>query len=276
MMMDPSAKKTPKQRARAAARRVALQGMHAGYRVSGASRRALGEPGVTVLLLHNTPPAQLAKLLAFVDARRDQVVDFGEACDALQAGTLPDRAMIALTFDDGFRSNLDAARALTERGVSACFYVPTDVPGKTQTEVDTFFRRPQAEGVMTWADLEELRDSGHVVGSHCREHLPLSTMDSARAEDQIKGSIEVLRERLGEAGHFAWPFGSLAHAPVADVLRWCTEIDVLAASGVRGRNTTELFGRRGYLSRDAVDLDWIGSDFDTFVTRQSRKLSRVV
>lgn len=257
---------------RAAARRAALVSLRVGYRAAGLTRQAMAQPGVTVLLLHYTPAPLLTRLLRFVDGHRDQVVGFQEGMDLLSAGAV-DRPLLALTFDDGFRSNLDAARALTDRGIKACFYVPTGIVGAAQDEVDRFFRRPQPEGVMTWEDLEELRRDGHVVGSHCRQHVPLSQLPLSEAEDQVKGSVEELRGRLGMADHFAWPFGSLADAPVDRVVRWCAEMDVLAASGIRGRNTPELMDRRGYLSRDAVDLRWLATDLDVFTARSFAKLA---
>jgi peptidoglycan/xylan/chitin deacetylase (PgdA/CDA1 family) len=249
-------------------------GLRGGYRLRGLTTQALRQPGVTVLLLHYTPPGQLARLMRFVDARREHMVSFQKAMD-LVARHEVDRPLIALTFDDGFRSNLAAARALSDRGLGACFYVPTDVVGASQDETDRFFRRPQPEGVMTWAEVEGLVEAGHEVGSHCRQHVPLSGLSPAAAEDQVKGSVEVLRERLGTARHFAWPFGGLKHAPVEEVVRWCAEVDVLPASGVRGRNTPALISRRGYLSRDAVDLNWLGTDYEVFVSRSFSRLGVV-
>lgn len=184
--------------------------------------------------------------------------------------------MISLTFDDGFSSNLDAAEALARRGLSACFYVPTGVVGlESQDEVDSFFGRRQAEGVMTWADLEHLVELGHVVGSHCVHHRPMvDAASNAEAADEIAESVATLRARLGACEHFAWPFGGLRHAPVADVVRWSREIGVIPASGVRGRNTDTSFSRSGYLLRDAVDLRWIGTDFEVFSTRHHASTQR--
>lgn len=270
--MTPAEASSPTRLVRSVGRRAALGGLGLAYTLMGSTRAAMAEPGVTLLLVHNTPPGELSLLLRFVDQHRDVVRGFSEAMGALSSGVVQ-RPMVALTFDDGFASNLVAARALAERGLDACFYVPTSVVGLPKHESDAFFGRDQDEGVMTWTGLEELRSAAHVVGSHCRRHLALTGMPAAEAEDQIKGSVEVLRERLGETRHFAWPFGSLAHAPVENVLRWCAEIDVVAASGVRGRNTVARYHRRGYLSRDAVDLRWLELDYRVFVTRAHRRLA---
>ena len=235
--------------------------------LTGESRRAFGAPGASVLLLHNTPPESVRRLERFVVKNRELIVGFDEAVQHIRNDVHQPR--IALSFDDGFASNLKAGTMLASHGISACFYVPTDVVGLSKPEVDSFFRRPQAEGVATWDDLEGLVDAGHAVGSHCKQHLPLIEMTEGEAEDQIKGSVEILRQRLGIAMHFAWPFGAIAFADAGLVTKWCDEAEVLAASGVRGRNRKTLLEREHYLRRDAIDMKWINTDFRVFTARPS-------
>ncbi len=220
---------------------------------------------MTLVLLHNTPPSGVARLERFVVRHRDQIVSYDEAVLRCQTGENRDEpGVLAFSFDDGFRSNLEAGRMLADQGVAACFFVPTDVVGLKRPDVDRFFGRPQAEGVVTWDDLAWLRNHGHAIGSHCRQHKDLSAMTDAAAEDQVKGSIEVLRTMVGEARHFAWPFGKLINAPVRKVTEWCAEAGASAASGVRGRNTTSRLHHDGYLRRDALELRWLETDLRVF------------
>lgn len=258
--------------ARAVARRATLVSERAIGRATGAVRRAQQAPGLTVLLIHNTLGADAARLERCVERHTERFVSFAHARGATDP--TPDRAVgpgqVALSFDDGFASNLDMARRLARLGVAACFYVPTDVIGLDKAASDAFFGRPQAEGVLGWADLEELLRLGHVVGSHSRRHVPLAGLSEAQAEDQVKGSLAVLRDRLGAAGHYAWPLGALRYAPVASVVTWCREAGAVAASGVRGVNTPERYAVEGYLRRDAVDLRWLATDLDVFAVRAHR------
>ena len=153
--------------ARAVARRATLVSERAIGRATGAVRRAQQAPGLTVLLIHNTLGADAARLERCVERHTERFVSFAHARGATDP--TPDRAVgpgqVALSFDDGFASNLDMARRLARLGVAACFYVPTDVIGLDKAASDAFFGRPQAEGVLGWADLEELLRLGHVVGS---------------------------------------------------------------------------------------------------------------
>ncbi|WP_084342849.1 polysaccharide deacetylase family protein [Janibacter corallicola] len=255
---------------RQAARRAVLMGRAAAHRARGdsAGLAQATTGGLAILLLHNTLGRDADSLVSHVAKHRERFTDF-DAVETLGIGRGP--AQIALTFDDGFRSNLQVARRLHSLGLQACFYVPTDIIGSDQPEVDAFFGRPQQEGVMTWDDLEEVRSLGHVVGSHCRQHRPLIDLSDAEGEDQIKRSLEELRRRLGQSEHFAWPFGSLRHADAAKVVQWCTEADARAASGVRGFNTRERLDSEGYLRRDAIDIRWIGVDIAAFLGRDAAR-----
>lgn len=255
-------KKRSRTNPRQIARRAAVLGLSVKSRLTGRATTYFDSPGSTILLLHNTLPRDLARLTDYIDRHRARFISFHDALP------LSDQATgIALSFDDGFASNLTAGKLLAERGLSACFYIPTDVVGLPKEGSDAFFRRPQDEGVLAWREIEELRDLGHVIGSHARQHVPLTTWTRAQAEDQIKGSIAVLRGKLGEVDHFAWPYGGLQHAPVDDVVRWCREIGVLPASGRRGKNSPSRFADEGYLRRDAADLRWLATDVEALVAR---------
>jgi peptidoglycan/xylan/chitin deacetylase (PgdA/CDA1 family) len=246
---------------------MALEAASAAYLVGGRHRRSLREPGAMVVLVHDTPPRSLASLERFVVRQRERIVDYAVAVNAANGSGSAGAGSIALSFDDGFLSNRGAAEMLASHGVSAAFFVPTGVIGAAPDEVDRFYRRPQREGVMGWADLDRLVELGHVVGSHSREHRPLAQMSLAEAEAQVCESVELLRRRLGRADHFAWPYGSLASAPVDQIVRWCGALGVTPASGVRGRNVAERFAREGYLRRDPVDPLHLARDLRVFMSR---------
>lgn len=249
----------------------ALKFAQTGLAIAGLKNRLRHVPGQYVLLLHNTIGGDADNLIRYIDKNRDLFVDFPRRPTAQAALT---HRQISLSFDDGFCSNLPVGRALAERGLSAAFYVPTDVVGMSKDASDRFFGRQQAEGVMSWDDLEELRDLGHRIGSHCKRHIPLTKLSTNEAEDQIRASLQVLRDRLGTVEHFAWPFGSLSYAPVEQVVTWCAAENVTAASGVRGSNSAELFASEQYLRRDAVDPSKLARDVEVFLGIDSLNRSR--
>ncbi|MDP3889743.1 MAG: hypothetical protein Q8Q44_00805, partial [Nocardioides sp.] len=62
-------------------------------------------------------------MAAHIDRNRERYLSFDDGVRAVEAGTLNQPA-IALSFDDGFVSNVAAARMLAERNLTGVFYVP--------------------------------------------------------------------------------------------------------------------------------------------------------
>jgi peptidoglycan/xylan/chitin deacetylase (PgdA/CDA1 family) len=68
------------------------------------------------------PPDQFARHVEYL-ARHYDVLRLSDAIEALRAGrSLPTNAL-AITFDDGYADNLEAARVLNLHGLSATFYI---------------------------------------------------------------------------------------------------------------------------------------------------------
>jgi peptidoglycan/xylan/chitin deacetylase (PgdA/CDA1 family) len=116
--------------------------------------------------------------------------DFEAHLDALARsgarvdGTDPQRADVALSFDDGGASALRAAQALERRGWRGLFFITT-------SRVDT-------PGFLAAEEVRELARRGHVVGSHSHSHPTymgrLSREELDREWTQSRG---VLAELLG-------------------------------------------------------------------------------
>lgn len=176
----------------------------------------------TVLYFHHVHPTldhytavspdQLAAMLDLA-LERFEVVDPGEVA-AAAVRPRPGRPRLLLTFDDGHR---DVRRwglpLLAARGIRALFFVVTDAVA----------RRSDGGGgpSMTWGELAELRDLGHVVGSHTAGHLRLADQPPAVVRHQVRSADEALARHLGtDRPPFAYPFGSMpAGAPQAAELR---------------------------------------------------------
>ncbi|MDJ0975208.1 MAG: polysaccharide deacetylase family protein [Planctomycetota bacterium] len=77
---------------------------------------------------HQLPVDAFRRQLAWVREHYN-VIPLSEAVAQLEAGALPDRAA-AITFDDGFKNNLDVALPVLESlGLPATIYLPTSVIG---------------------------------------------------------------------------------------------------------------------------------------------------
>jgi peptidoglycan/xylan/chitin deacetylase (PgdA/CDA1 family) len=98
--------------------------------------------------------------------------------------TQPGRHLF-LTFDDGGKSAMHAAEALARRGWRGHFFIVTSAIGQ-RTFVGT-------------ADMHELRDAGHVVGSHSHTH-PYVFRDQTieRMVDEWRVSADIVAQILGQ------------------------------------------------------------------------------
>ena len=191
-------------------------------RLSGATSEAM-----RVLVFHDIPFAERDKfstLIAFL-ARRYQFVKPERLEEVISGSANARRAELLLTFDDGFRSNLWAAReVLRPLGISALFFVPSQFPDlvdrddERQFVADRIFDRGMrkedvSDGMapMTWTELASLLDEGHTIGAHTITHTRLSTLVDPRVlQQEIVGSGEKLEIRLGvRIDHFAYPFGDI-------------------------------------------------------------------
>ena len=134
-----------------------------------------------------------------------------DAVDRLQSGrTNGDE--IVVTFDDGFRNQLDnAAPILREKGFSACFFLVTSFLGADAEATRRFTRDrlhlPLPVEPMGWDGAERLLELGHEVGSHTRSHPELPELDDDDLAHELGSSREEIARRLGDVRHFSVPYG---------------------------------------------------------------------
>ena len=197
-----------------------------GETVSGAAGTLDGEAerALRVLMYHKvndlwpnptTVPtsvfdAQMTLLgeLGYVPVSLDAVLEH-----YLRRAPLPPKAVL-LTFDDGYRDNLqNAVPILRRHGFPAVLFVPIGF-------LDDAHPLPHEESLrllgirndtVDWEELHELEAGGVRIESHGIGHRPLSELDPAEATREIALSKLRLEERLGrEVEAFAFVKGSLA------------------------------------------------------------------
>lgn len=90
-----------------------------------------------------------------------------------------------ISFDDGHRSNVELALPrLNHHGLKAIFFVTSGWTSKK-------------ESALGWRDLAKLVSSGHSVQSHGMSHAFFTHCSDVELAREIKGSKELLEERLG-------------------------------------------------------------------------------
>lgn len=215
----------------------------------------------------------------------------------LRARKLPKRP-VALTFDDGYRDNLLAAKPLLERhGVPATVFVASGYVGADREfwwdELDRL-GHIELQSRMKLASLEErerllegmsggaprpenlsvdhdgLRalDGGAVtVGSHTRNHLSLAAHPADVQRKEIEGGVQDLSEWLGRpVDLFAYPFGTPG-VDISDETRKLAREAGVSAAAVNDPRVCAVTTSRYALPRFLV-RDWDGARFGDWLERE--------
>jgi peptidoglycan/xylan/chitin deacetylase (PgdA/CDA1 family) len=158
------------------------------------------------------PPQRFEEQLRILAERGYESVTFGEAVAGRRGGKL-----VAITFDDGFRSVIDRALPiLTRFGFVATAFVPTAYIGRPEPNDWPNVNRwiggsyePELEP-MGWPDLAALADAGWEIGSHTCTHPDLTSLDDQELGEELVTSRRHCERELGVACHsIAYPYGAV-------------------------------------------------------------------
>jgi peptidoglycan/xylan/chitin deacetylase (PgdA/CDA1 family) len=138
----------------------------------------------------------------------------------------PAARTLAVTFDDAFRSVLQAVPILERLGVPATLFVPTRLVGTGEPMrwpgIEEIAAGPHAQELvgLSWEEIGSLAEAGWEIGSHTRTHARLVSVPDATLEDELAGSRRDVAERLGRpCRSLAYPYGDLDPRVVACAAR---------------------------------------------------------
>jgi peptidoglycan/xylan/chitin deacetylase (PgdA/CDA1 family) len=225
-------------RLRASARSAALGVLSRLPRASG--------PGVRIVHYHyvfDDERGRFAEQLRFL-SHEFRPVSLSQAVERLRLGqTTGDEVVV--TFDDGFRNQLDnAAPLLAEEGFSACFFLVTDLLSADPAQARAFSRDklhlPLPVEPLDWNGASRLLELGHEIGSHTRSHPNLTALEPDALLDELATSREELSKRLGAVRHVSAPYGDRTRfsETIADAARAAGYES--CASAIRGVNRSAL------------------------------------
>lgn len=171
-----------------------------------------------------------------------------------EAGSLPKHS-VAITFDDGYSSTLEARDALRAVGYPATvFPVLSFLKSGEKLQwpgIDSWIGSPHSDELrpLTWDDLELLREEGWEVGSHTVSHPDLTAISSDQLEEELTVSRRELSERLGRCESIAYPYGRANDAVAAATEKAGYEVGV-TLSRYHDRDQPYLRPRVGLYPRD--------------------------
>jgi peptidoglycan/xylan/chitin deacetylase (PgdA/CDA1 family) len=148
--------------------------------------------------------------------RHFRVVPLREIVEKLERGQRLGREL-AITFDDGYRDNLEVAAPVLEKlALPATFFIVTQSMG---TSIVPWWDRERGarHPWMSWDQVRELHRRGFDIGGHTRTHADLGRVSGAEAEQEIVGGrLELERELGASVDLFAYPYGEANHLTEAN------------------------------------------------------------
>lgn len=101
---------------------------------------------------------------------------------------------VLITFDDGYKSQLDACEILDRYRMTATFFVNSSRVG--------------TKGYLDWSDLHMIQAHGFEIGSHSHNHVNLAHLTEAIAWREISKSKRTIEQSVGsQIVSFAYPYG---------------------------------------------------------------------
>ena len=157
------------------------------------------------------PSSTFERQLAELERGGWQVIDVPALLRALDGSEPLPRKSALLTFDDGYRSLLNAAvPVLRQFGYSAVVFVPTAFIGRNN-EFDEGIE--PVESICNADDLQALAAARVSVQSHGVSHRPFSALSHEEQVQELRSSKGVLETIVGEpVDLFSFPYGDAGAA----------------------------------------------------------------
>ncbi len=170
--------------------------------------------GVVVLLYHRISSEKVGTPLdkfTVSEARFRKQIEFIERLgyrfiSPNEVETAGDKSVL-ITFDDGYRDNLIAARVLKEHGITGLFFISSAYVGGKFGGVE----------MLREEDIRSLVDMGMYIGSHSHHHLKLGELPLEVVTSEVLRSKEYL-DCFFDVKDFAYPYGNRSEH-VVGVLR---------------------------------------------------------
>lgn len=149
---------------------------------------------------------------------------------------------VAISFDDGYRSNLTVAFPIMERlGFVGTVFVPTDFPEHERPMswhgIEQWLGTEEKAELcpLSWEDLRTLVAAGWEIGAHGCSHPDLCELSDSELQRELRASRERLEDELGRpCRSLAYPYGSYDER----VLRCVRQVGYATACAVPAGRTT--------------------------------------
>jgi hypothetical protein len=155
----------------------------------------------------STPPRVFAEQMRVLHELGVSVVPLRDVRRALD-GTATSKNLVAITFDDGFRSAYEYGLPILQRyGFPATVFLVTDYCGGE----NSWPGQPlhiERRSLLPWTEIREMSVGGITFGSHTRTHPDLTMVSTLGAEAELITSKKAIEDAIGSPVEtFAYPYG---------------------------------------------------------------------
>ena len=156
----------------------------------------------------STPPRLFVEQMGILHELGTRVIPLADIPHVL-SGAAPSDFLVAITFDDGFRSVYEYGLPILQRyGFPATVFVVTDYCGKTNSWPSQP-RYVEPRPLLSWAEVKEMCKIGISLGSHTRTHPDLRTVANSGAEEELVASKKAIEDAIGRPVEaLAYPYGT--------------------------------------------------------------------
>lgn len=168
-------------------------------------------------------------------------VNLWSASDDAAVSSISERGQttVVLSFDDGYKDNIDILFRLCSEDITPILFMPTAYIGKIN-RWDYSSQLFPAEH-LDKTDIKSLSDAGVIFGSHGVSHLALTSLKPHQAKLEMEESKKVIEEITGrEVKLLSYPFG-----------RTSSKIDLCAQK--LGYLQGMVLGNRQILRNDSIE-----------------------
>lgn len=234
--------------------------------------------GVYILNSHNVSIYNRSKelfneFLTFLN-KYCELISIVDAVELIKHKQIGNNCQIAFTFDDGYKDCYEVfAPALESFKVNAAFFINggfvNSIPNLpeavafAENNLKSTFREP-----MSWDEIIELSNRGHIIGSHTLDHIDMNTNNLEVIDFQLRKNKELIEHYTNKpCEYFAIPFGQLKHIN-EKTLELAEKYHKYIFSGTDHKNYFSFNGR--VLNRRHIEIFWPISHIRYFLSNKRK------
>lgn len=176
------------------------------HQIGGATKQGTNSP------LDWTSLADFEKTIRFLLKKKYHFVSLQEAVRILESKQERKKHYVAMTFDDGYASILNALPLLEKYAIPTTFFINSanlDDQKNRHADNDSLPKDDAKSLYLKRSQLFAIRQPLFRIGLHGHEHVPYSSMPLAWCRENIEKNIEILKAHPNYIPFFAFPFGAL-------------------------------------------------------------------